>query len=67
MQSTATPMNAKGQGHHLVTFTKEHGLTIFKSFFLETIRLIEVIFNLKPMWDGRKKLFWDSNTKTLFK
>ena len=19
------------------------------------------------MWDGRKKLFWDSNTKTLFK
>ena len=67
MQSTATPMNAKGQDHHLVTFAKEHRLTVFMSFFLETARLIEVIFNLKPIWDGIKKLFWDSNTKTLFK
>ena len=57
MQSAATPMNAKGQGHHLVTFAKKHRLTIFKSFFLETARLMEVIFNLKPIWDGRKKLF----------
>ena len=57
MQSAAIPMNAKGQGHHLVTFAKEHRLTIFKSFFLETARLMEVIFNLKSIWDGKKKLF----------
>ena len=56
MQSASTPMNAKGQGH-LVTLAKGHlGWIFLKSFFLETTRQIQIIFNLKPVWDGRNKL-----------
>ena len=33
------------------------GLNIFKSFFLETTRLIKIIFLMKPILDGRIKLY----------
>ena len=48
-------MNAKGQGN-LVTWAKGHpGWIFLKSFFLETTRQIQIIFNLKPILDGRNK------------
>ena len=68
MQSTSTPMNAKGQGH-LVTLAKCHMLNIFKPCFLKTTAQIEIIFNSKPMRDSRNKLYSNNLghlTKTAF-
>ena len=62
MQSASIPMNANGQGH-LVTLAEGHlGWIFLKSFFLETTRQIEIIFNMKPMWDGRNQLHVYSNS-----
>ena len=51
MQSASIPVNAKGQGY-LVTFAKGDGLNILKSFFLESTRLIKIIFLINLYWMG---------------
>ena len=55
MQLASTPMNAKCQKSFSHLGQKSLGLNILKSFFLETTRQIEIVFNLKPMWDGSNK------------
>ena len=50
-------MNAWGQGH-LLTFANGQFGWIYmylKSFFLETTRLMKLIFHMKTMWDERMK------------
>ena len=55
-----SPFECLSQGH-LLTLAKGHlGWRFLKSFILETTWQIEIIFNLKSMWDDRNKFY--SNT-----